>query len=678
MSKSKTVDARISDLRDKINYHNYCYYLMDDPEIPDIEYDRLLRELQQLEQAHPELITSDSPTQRVGAAPLDKFSEVKHAVPMLSLNNAFSDDEVRDFDRRARERIQTESLSYTAEPKLDGLAINLRYENGILTQGATRGDGYAGEDVTHNVRTIESIPLRLIGKDYPRVLEVRGEVFMSKHGFEALNKSQRDKNEKTFANPRNAAAGSLRQLDPRITANRPLEMICYGIGRVEGGDLPDQMPDRHSEILATLRQWGIRTSPETKVVNGAEGCIRYYNAILKRRESLAYDIDGVVYKVDSLQQQNLLGFVARAPRWAVAHKFPAEEEMTKLLAIDVQVGRTGTLTPVARLEPVFVGGVTVTNATLHNQDEIERKDVRVGDTVIVRRAGDVIPEVVSAIKSKRKKGVRRFKMPTRCPECGSEVVRLEDEAAARCTGGLYCPAQRREATRHFASRRAMDIEGLGDKLVELLDQQELISNVADLYKLKAKDVAALERMGDKSAENLIEALEKSRSTTLPRFIFALGIRQVGEATAQALANHYGNFRALRKAKPDELELVPDVGPVVAESISTFFKQSHNKEVINKLIKAGLHWDDLEVKPATEMPLSGQTFVLTGTLLSMARNDAKSRLQSLGAKVAGSVSKKTSYVVVGADPGSKATRAEQLDVPLMNEDELKRLLLKYGA
>ena len=674
MSRKSPVGTRVNKLREQINYHNYRYYVLDDPEMPDSEYDRLLRELQEFEQSHPELITDDSPTQRVGAAPLDKFDEVRHEVPMLSLGNAFSDDEVRDFDRRARERLEADHIIYTAEPKLDGLAISLLYKNGVLVQGATRGDGYTGEDVTHNIRTIDSIPLRLIGKGYPGVLEVRGEVFMSRKGFEALNKAQREKNEKTFANPRNAAAGSLRQLDPRITATRPLEMICYGVGRVEGKTLPR----KHSEILAALRKWGICTSAESRVVTGIKACIHYYHDIAQRRDKLAYDIDGVVYKVDSLEQQNVLGFVSRAPRWAVAHKFPAEEALTKLLAIDVQVGRTGTLTPVARLEPVFVGGVTVTNATLHNQDEIERKDIRIGDTVIVRRAGDVIPEVVSAITSKRKKGARRFKMPTKCPECGSEVVRLEDEAAARCTSGLYCPAQRREAIRHFASRRAMDIEGLGDKLVELLDQQQLIKNVADLYKLKVEDVAALERMGGKSAENLIQALETSKQTTLPRFIFALGIRQVGEATAQALANHFGDLGSLRKAKPEVLETVPDVGPVVAESIVTFFKQSHNKEVIDHLIKSGMRWDDIEVKPVAELPLSGQTFVLTGTLLSMTRNDAKSRLQTLGAKVAGSVSKKTSYVVIGADPGSKATKAEQLGVPLMSEDELNKLLSRHAT
>ncbi len=669
MSKKSPVKTRVNKLREQINHHNYRYYVLDDPEMPDSEFDRLMRELQELEQSHPELITGDSPTQRVGAAPLDKFDEVKHAVPMLSLGNAFSDDDVRDFDRRARERLELDHITYTAEPKLDGLAISLVYKDGVLVQGATRGDGYTGEDVTQNVRTIDSIPLRLMGKGYPGVLEVRGEVFMSRKGFEALNKTQRENNDKTFANPRNAAAGSLRQLDPRITARRPLEMICYSVGRVEGSTLPG----KHSEILAALREWGIRTSDEFRVVTGIEACIHYYHDIAQRRDKLAYAIDGVVYKVDSLEQQKLLGFVSRAPRWAVAQKFPAEEALTKLLAIDVQVGRTGTLTPVARLEPVFVGGVTVTNATLHNQDEIERKDIRIGDTVIVRRAGDVIPEVVSAVTSKRKKGARRFKMPTKCPECGSAVVRLEDETAARCTSGLYCPAQRREAIRHFASRRAMDIEGLGDKLVELLDQQQLIKNVADLYKLKVEDVAALERMGGKSAENLIQALETSKQTTLPRFIFALGIRQVGEATAQALANHFGDLGSLRKAKPEVLETVPDVGPVVAESIVTFFKQSHNREVIDHLIKSGMRWDDIEVKPVAEMPLSGQTFVLTGTLSSMTRIDARSRLQSLGAKVAGSVSKKTSYVVVGADPGSKATRAEKLGVKILSENELIELL-----
>ncbi len=674
MSTKAEAKTQISLLREQINYHNYRYYVLDDPEIPDIEYDRLLRQLEELEAAHPDLVASDSPTQRVGAVPLDKFVEVKHQVPMLSLGNAFDDDEVRDFDRRARERLEVDSIDYSAEPKLDGLAISLMYEGGVLVRAATRGDGYSGEDVTQNVRTIDSVPLKLIGKGYPKILEVRGEVFMSKEGFKALNDRQRKQGEKTFANPRNAAAGSLRQLDSRITATRPLEMYCYGVGKVDGG----KVPNRHSAILNQLREWGVRTNSEASKLKGIDACIRYYNDILKRREKLSYDIDGVVYKVDDVNQQEALGFVSRAPRWAVAHKFPAEEEMTRLLAIDIQVGRTGALTPVARLEPVFVGGVTVTNATLHNQDEIERKDVRIGDTVIVRRAGDVIPEVVSAIKSKRKKGARRFKMPIKCPECDSAVVRLEDEAVARCTGGLYCPAQRRNAIKHFASRRAMDIEGLGDKLVDLLDEKDLIHDVADLFTLKVEDVAELERMGEKSATNLVEALDKAKTTTLPRFIFSLGIRQVGEATALALANHFGSLGALRKAKREELEGVPDVGPVVAESISTFFKQPHNKEVIEKLIKAGVNWPDIKVKPVEALPLAGQTFVLTGTLSTMSRNEAKVKLQSLGAKVAGSVSKRTTYVVVGADAGSKATRAEQLGVPMLTEEEFLKLIQRMSV
>ena len=660
-------------LREQINYHNYRFYVLDDPEIPDVEYDRLMRQLEELEQAHPELITPDSPTQRVGAAPLDKFREVKHEIPMLSLGNAFSDEEVHDFDRRARERLDVKKIHYSAEPKLDGLAISIMYENGLLSRAATRGDGYTGEDVTQNVRTIDSVPLKLIGKNYPRVLEVRGEVFMSKAGFAELNDRQRKSGDKIFANPRNAAAGSLRQLDSRVTASRPLEMYCYGIGKVEGGKLPET----HSEILSVLRDWGVRVNPEAAVLKGIDACVEYYNDILARREKLSYDIDGVVYKVDDINQQEQLGFVSRAPRWAIAHKFPAEEEMTRLLDIDVQVGRTGALTPVARLEPVFVGGVTVTNATLHNQDEIDRKDIRISDTVIVRRAGDVIPEVVSAIKSKRKKGARRFKMPGKCPVCGSEVVKLESEAVARCSGGLFCPAQRREEIKHFASRRAMDIEGLGDKLVDQLDEQGLVHDVADLFYLKVDDVAALERMGQKSAENLIEALDKARNTTLPRFVFSLGIRQVGEATALALANHFGSLDALRKAKLHELEQVQDVGPVVAESIHTFFKQTHNKEVIQKLIKAGVNWPDIEVIPAEALPLSGQTFVLTGTLSSTTRNEAKAKLQSLGAKVAGSVSGKTDYVVVGADAGSKATRAEKLGIDILDEDQFLRLLKKHG-
>jgi len=665
----KKILQRIDSLREQINYHNYRYYVLDDPEIPDIEYDRLLRELQQLESDHPETITADSPTQRVGAEPLKEFAEVRHVVPMLSLANAFEDQEVLDFDRRVRDGLDVDAVDYTAEPKLDGLAVSLRYEGGLLVSGSTRGDGYQGEDVTSNVRTIDSVPLKLIGSDYPPVLEVRGEIFMSKRGFAELNERQRNNNDKTFANPRNAAAGSLRQLDPKITATRPLEIYCYGLGQVQGRD----MPGRHSEVLAQLKAWGLRVNPETKLVQGVQGCLDYHSAILQKRESLAYDIDGVVYKVDRIDQQETLGFVSRAPRWAVAHKFPAEEEMTKLVGIDIQVGRTGALTPVARLEPVFVGGVTITNATLHNQDEIERKDVRVGDTVIVRRAGDVIPEVVKPVLSKRKKGARLFHMPDTCPECGSKVVRLEGEAVSRCTGGLYCPAQRRNSIKHFVSRRAMDIEGLGDKLVEQLDQLEMIRDVSDLFHLQQDKLAQIERMGDKSAANLVAALEKAKATTLPRFLFALGIRNVGETTAQTLARHFGTLEALMDADEEALVEVPDVGPVVAQSIVSFFKEKHNRGVVKKLVKAGVHWPQEKAPSKAEQTLAGKTFVLTGTLSGMSRSDAKDALQRLGAKVSGSVSKKTDYVVVGADPGSKATRAEQLGITMIDEDELRKLL-----
>jgi len=673
-----TADApaarEIARLREQIEHHNYQYYVLDHPEIPDAEFDRLMRRLQDLEAQHPELITPDSPTQRVGAQPLKEFAEVRHTIPMLSLNNAFSDEEAMEFDRRARERLDEERIDYVAEPKLDGLAIAIVYENGVLTRAATRGDGYTGEDVTLNVRTIEAVPLKLRGKKIPPLLEVRGEVYMPHRGFAELNKRQEKRGEKSFANPRNAAAGSLRQLDPRVTAERPLSMYCYGVGEVRGVELPD----RHSKILDQLRDWGLRVSPEIKRVRGIEACLDYHRELLERRDKLPYDIDGVVYKVDRIEQQEALGFVARAPRWALAHKFPAEEEMTKLLNIDVQVGRTGAVTPVARLEPVFVGGVTVTNATLHNQDEIERKDVRIGDTVIVRRAGDVIPEVVGVVKSKRPRSAKKFRMPKKCPVCGSEVERLEGEAVARCTGGLYCPAQRREAIKHFASRRAMDIEGLGDKLVDQLDEKKLVKDVAGLFDLTLDQVAGLERMAEKSARNLLDALEKSKSTTLARFIFALGIGQVGEATARNLARYFGKLESVQKANLDELQQVPDVGEVVAESIHTFFRQPHNEEVIKRLRKAGVHWQDETPAAQGSQPLSGKTFVLTGTLSSMTRDEAKDRLQVLGAKVSGSVSKKTDYVVVGVDPGSKADKAESLGVEMLDEDGFRTLLNKYAG
>lgn len=669
MSVSADIKQRIAKLREQINRHNYLYYVLDAPEIPDSEYDRLLRELEQLEQQHPELIVPESPTQRVGAAPLSEFAEVKHRMPMLSLNNAFDEQEVEDFDRRARERLDVKEIVYTAEPKLDGLAISLLYENGILARGATRGDGNTGEDVTQNVRTIETIPLKLVGRAYPRVLEVRGEVIMTRSGFEKLNQNQRNKGEKTFANPRNAAAGSLRQLDPRITATRPLSFFAYGVGVTEDGEVADSQ----HQLLAQLRDWGLRTNPEIKRVKGVKGCLDYFHGMQARRNSLDYDIDGVVYKVDDLAQQEQLGFVSRAPRWAVAHKFAAQEEMTELLDVEWQVGRTGALTPVARLKPVFVGGVTVSNATLHNQDEIDRKDIRIGDTVIVRRAGDVIPEVVSVVMSKRPRHAHKISHPGKCPVCESEVVRLENEAAARCTGGLFCAAQRKEAIKHFASRRAMDIEGLGDKLVEQLVDQGMVHDVADLYALTVGQLAGMERMGEKSAQNIAAALDKSKATTLPRFLFALGIRQVGETTARTLARHFGSLGTIMQAKEAELEAVQDVGPVVAESIAHFFHEPHNRKVIHKLQTAGLHWPEIEVKAAAELPLMGKTFVITGTLATMSRDEAKDKLQQLGARVSGSVSKKTDYVIVGESPGSKATRAEELGLAILDEQALLRLL-----
>jgi DNA ligase (NAD+) len=667
------IARRAAVLREQIDYHNYRYYVLDNPEIPDAEYDKLFRELQRLEQDYPALVSPDSPTQRVGAAPRTEFGGVRHAIPMLSLDNAFSEEEVRAFDRRVREALKLEEVNYAAEPKLDGLAVSLLYQDGMLVSGATRGDGYTGEDITQNVRTVPSVPLRLMGKDWPRRLEVRGEVYMTKKGFHELNRRQEEKGDKVFANPRNAAAGSLRQLDPRITAARPLAIYCYGVGQVEDGVLPD----RHSAMLDQLQAWGLRVPAERAVVKGVAGCLDYFNGMAARRASLPFEIDGVVYKVDSVAQQAKLGFVARAPRWAVAHKFPAEEAMTRVLDISVHVGRTGTLTPVARLEPVFVGGVTVSNVTLHNEDEVRRKDVRIGDTVIVRRAGDVIPEVVGVVKERRPAHARHFHMPRHCPVCGSEVVRVEGEAATRCSGGLYCPAQRKEAIRHFASRRAMDIEGLGEKLVDQLVEAGLVRDVADLYHLTSEQLIGLERMGAKSAENLLAALEKSKDTTLPRFLYALGIREVGEATALTLAYHFGDLDAVAGAGEAELQTVPDVGPVVAQQIAAFFHEHHNREVIRKLRDAGVHWPKLERRAAAQ-PLAGRTFVLTGTLAGMTREEAKERLQTLGAKVSGSVSTKTDYVVAGEEPGSKLDKAHALGVAVLDERHFLALLAEHGA
>jgi DNA ligase (NAD+) len=664
-----SVPEQIEALRAEIRHHNQLYYVLDDPQIPDAEYDRLFRDLQALEAANPELITPDSPTQRVGGAALSEFGSVRHELPMLSLANVFSEEELANFDRRIHERLKEEAdIEYVAEPKLDGLAISLLYENGVFVRAATRGDGETGEDVTANVRTIQSIPLRLLGDDYPTRLEVRGEIYMPKAGFNKLNQRLAAENLKTFANPRNAAAGSLRQLDPRLTAQRPLEMFCYAMGIAEGGELPT----KHYEVLQQFKAWGLRVCPEIKIVQGAQGCLAYFNEIGAQRARLPYDIDGVVYKVNELKTQQELGFVSRAPRWAIAHKYPAQEEMTELEAVEFQVGRTGALTPVARLKPVFVGGVTVSNATLHNMDEIERKDVRVGDWVIVRRAGDVIPEVARVILNKRPANAEPITMPSHCPVCGSDVERPEGEAVARCTGGLYCPAQVKEAIKHFASRRAMNIDGLGDKLVEQFFEQGLIRHVDDLYRLTVEQIAALERMGEKSAENIVAALNASKATTLERFIYALGIRDVGESTAKVLARHFGSLEALEAANEETLKLVPDVGPVSATSIYTFFKEEHNVKTINNLRELGVHWPNYEAKPAEALPLAGKTYVITGTL-SRPREEIKADLENLGAKVSNSVSKKTTALIAGAEAGSKLEKAESLGVLVLDEVGLADLL-----
>ena len=670
MTADQAIRAKVQRLREQIEDHNYRYYVLDDPQVPDSEFDRLFRELQALEARYPELITPDSPTQRVGGAPLAAFGEVAHRVPMLSLDNALSTEALADFDRRVRERLERDGeVRYAAEPKLDGLAISLRYEQGLLVQAATRGDGTHGENVTQNVRTISSVPLRLRGRDWPPLLEVRGEIFMPRAGFDDLNARQRASGDKVFANPRNAAAGSLRQLDPAITASRPLAMFCYGLGEVDG----HPMAPTHAANMALLKGWGLPVSPELRVVVGLPECITYFNDIGARRARLAYEIDGVVFKVDSIAEQRQLGFVSRAPRWAIASKFPAQEELTVVEAVEFQVGRTGAVTPVARLKPVFVGGVTVSNATLHNMDEVQRKDVRVGDTVIVRRAGDVIPEVVRVLPERRPAGTRKVELPAQCPVCGSDIERLEGEAVARCSGGLYCAAQRKEAVKHFASRRAMDIEGLGDKLIEQLIDQSMIEDPADLFVLEADLLAGLERMGEKSAANLVGALRKARATTLPRFLYALGIREVGEATAQALARQFGALDAIGAAEEDALQQTPDVGPVVAHHVHTFFRQPHNLAVIHKLRKAGVDWPEGPPAPmAEDLPLAGLTFVLTGAL-SEPRDRIKERLSALGAKVAGSVSKKTDYVVAGEDAGSKLDKARALGIGVLDEDGLKQLI-----
>jgi len=667
-------------LRAELERHNHAYYVLDTPTIPDAEYDKLFRELQGLEAEYPELLSADSPTQRVGGTPLKEFPPRQHGVPMLSLNNAFSPEEVEAFDKRVRDGLETiAAVDYAVEPKFDGLAISLTYENGVFICGATRGDGVTGEEVTPNLRTLRSIPLRLQGEGWPALIEIRGEVLMFKADFADLNARQRERGDKEFANPRNAAAGSLRQLDSKITASRPLSFFAYGVGA--GAEA--LAVKTHSELMDKLAAWGFPVAAERAVVTGSHGQLEFFAKIGILRPTLPYDIDGVVYKVNRLDWQARLGFVSRAPRFAIAHKFPAEEALTEVLGIDVQVGRTGAITPVARLKPVFVGGVTVTNATLHNEDEVRRKDVRVGDTVIVRRAGDVIPEVVAIVPEKRPTRDLfggeplhpPFELPKVCPECGSAVARGIDEAIARCTGGLYCPAQRKQALRHYAARRAMDIEGLGDKIVDQLVDAGLVHTPADLYKLTVETLAGLDRMGEKSAQNLVAAIDHSRQTTLARFIFALGIRNVGEATARDLARHFGNLDGIIAADIEALQQVPDVGPVVAASIVAFFNESHNREIIAQLLAAGLHWTEGEPADAGPKLLAGKTLVLTGTLPTLKRDDAKAMIEAAGGKVAGSVSKKTDFVVAGEEAGSKLEKALELGVAVIDEAELLKLLEK---
>ena len=675
------VARRIQELRGTIELHNYNYYARDTPTIPDAEYDKLFRELQELEQRHPQLITPDSPTQRIGAAALTEFPQIVHRIPMLSLGNAFEPAEVEAFDRRVRQTLGVSIVEYAVEPKFDGLAVSLCYENGIFRTGATRGDGYIGEDVTLNLRTVQSIPLTIksacVGET-PSFLEVRGEVLMLKADFEKLNRQQRAKNEREFINPRNAAAGALRQLDPAITANRRLKFFAYGVGAFEGGSVPQDKHHHITDYLASLR---FPVAQERSTVTGVAALLEYHREICVKREHLPYDIDGTVYKVNDLAQQEKLGFVSRAPRFALAHKFPAQEAITELLGIDVQVGRTGAMTPVARLKPVFVGGATVTNATLHNEDEIRRKDVMIGDKVTVRRAGDVIPEVVAVQKESRPPHARPFVMPDHCPVCGSKAVRLPGEALTRCTGGLFCPAQRKQSILHFASRRAMDINGLGDKLVEQLVDNAIIRTPADLYKLGITGLAALQRMADKSASNLIKAIEKSKNTTLARFIYSLGIRNVGETTAKDLARYFGGLDRLIAADAESLRLVPNIGPVVAESIADFFGERHNLEVIEQLRASGIRWKEDEgaqAKASSDITsdmgkAGGKIFVLTGSLPNLTREDAREKIEAVGGKVTGSVSAKTDYVVAGADPGSKYDKAVELGITVLDEAGLLQLL-----
>jgi DNA ligase (NAD+) len=672
---SSPIFEQITQLRAQLEEHNHNYYVLDAPSIPDAEYDRLMRELSALEQANPEFQSPDSPTQKVGGAALDKFEQVTHRVPMLSLDNAFSEEEFAAFNRRIKERVMNNNeLTFCCEPKLDGLAVSIIYRNGVLVQAATRGDGMVGENITQNVKTIRNVPLKLRGDDIPAELEVRGEVFMDTAGFIKLNTEAQKRGEKVFVNPRNAAAGSLRQLDSKVTAKRPLMFYAYSTGLVADG----QLPEDHYQQLAKLTDWGLPLCPETKLVEGQQAALDYYQDILVRREQLKYEIDGVVIKVNDKKLQERLGFVARAPRWAIAFKFPAQEEVTKLLDVEFQVGRTGAITPVARLEPVFVGGVTVSNATLHNGDEIARLGVKIGDTVIIRRAGDVIPQITQVVLERRPDDAKEIEFPATCPICDSHVERIEGEAVARCTGGLVCQAQRKQAIKHFASRKALDVDGLGDKIVDQLVDRELIKTPADLFILKQGHFESLERMGPKSAKNLVNALQDAKQTTLAKFLYSLGIREVGEATAQNLANHFLTLEKITQASVDTLTEVSDVGEIVAKHVRGFFSEEHNMDVVNALIEQGIHWPALSAPSEDAQPLAGLTYVLTGTLSELNRNDAKARLQALGAKVSGSVSAKTDALIAGEKAGSKLTKAQDLGIDILTEADLIALLGEHNG
>jgi len=669
----ESILRQYQDLVEELNNHNHSYYVLDDPTVPDIEYDRQLRELQSIEGLYPDIITLDSPSQRVGGAALSSFSQIKHALPMLSLDNAFNNTELQEFERRLKDRLNSnDDIEYVCEPKLDGAAVSLLYKDGALIYGATRGDGSVGEDITTNVRTIRSVPLKLHGDNIPSTLEVRGEIYLPLSGFDALNAAALLSGDKTFVNPRNAAAGSLRQLDSKVTASRPLEMCAYSVGQY----LADRVPETHEGMLSALRGWGFKINDLVETMKDIAACENYYQRLAERRESLPYDIDGIVYKVNSLQLQERLGFVAKAPRWAIARKFPAQEEMTQLIDVEFQVGRTGAITPVARLEPVFVGGVTVSNATLHNGDEINRLGVQIGDTVIIRRAGDVIPQIAKVVLDRRPENALPVVFPERCPVCQSMVRRTDGEAVARCSGGLFCGAQIKEAIKHFASRKAMDIDGLGDRLVELMVDESVIFSVADLYDLNVDKLVKLERMAEKSASNLIGAIAASKKTTLAKFLYALGIREVGEATAHTLAKNFGSIELIAKASADELLEIDDVGPIVARYIVNFFQNPDNLSIIQALRDAGVEWEDIDLLSLGAQPLKGQTWVLTGGMEIMSRAEAKDKLQSLGAKVASSVSAKTTQVVAAPGAGSKLTKAKTLDIAVMDEQQFVSFLANY--